>query len=76
METIKATIIWFNVGRGWGFAANPNGKWFFHANNFVEGKAALGATIEFELGDAVTADKPKQAVKIRVVQESGLGGVE
>lgn len=73
---ITAVITWLHPTKGFGFCSNPDGKWFLHTSNVVEGSITLGALIQFELADAVTLGKPKQAIKIRVLcaRETGLGG--
>lgn len=82
-------ITYYNYVKGFGFILSGDQRIFFHVSS-IQGRATVGARVEFEMGDSFHLGKPKQAINIRViedatsqaaqklaetVQEGGTGGV-
>jgi cold shock CspA family protein len=58
------------AARKFGFIKSEGRDIFLHAVNLQEGVPVLGQKVEFELGEAATLGKPKQAVNIAFVDEA------
>lgn len=79
---LSGIIETFLYTRGFGYIQSGTARYFFHVNNFKNGKAALGARVEFELGEPFKLGMPKQAINVRVIEDpvgtliGAVGGAE
>lgn len=56
--------------RKFGFIQSDNKRYFFHVTSFTSGGPTLGARVEFDLGEPFQLGRPKQAINIRVLEDS------